>query len=213
MNTMTMAGRLCATGTLVLLSVCSASAQDRGVKQLEKVVTRAGTAVQVIVETQLQLTKTVDVYNALMAQDAKDRKALYKKLQSELAATEKKRSEIRMRSDELRGESEILFQSWTDSLKAIESADLRKRSEERQTKMRASLSDIEAAGKKALEIYVPVMKTLQDHVAYLGHDLTAPAVASLEADAAKLNEQVKGLSKRIDETVVVANGTIATMRP
>lgn len=213
MKKLTTMSVLCVAGSLALLSVGIASAQDQGVKQLEKVVMRAGTAVQVIVETQLQLGKTMDAYNALMAEDAKDRKSLYKKLQSEIAATEKKRSEIRMRADEMRGESEILFQSWTDSLPAIESADLRKRSEERQAKTRAALAEVDATGKKALELYVPVMKTLQDHVAFLAHDLTNPAIASLATDAAKLNQEVQVLSKRIDDTVVAANATIANMRP
>jgi hypothetical protein len=213
MNGVKLAGRACFSGAALLALAVTAQGQDLGVKQLEKVVTRAGTAVQTIVDTQLQLMKTMDVYNSLMAPDAKDRKALYRKLQVEMATTEKKRGEIRMRTDEMRGEAEILFQSWTDSLRAIENADLRKRSEERQNKTRATLAEVETTGHKAAELYVPVMKTLQDHVAYLGHDLTTPAILSLEPDAAKLNKQVQDLSKRMDETVTVANGTIATMRP
>jgi len=191
----------------------TARGQDAGVKQLEKVVGRAETTVEAIGATQLQLTKTMDVYNALMAQDAKDRKGLYKKLQAEMAGTEKRRGEIKVRADEMRGESEILFQSWTDSLRLIENPDLRKRSEERQAKLRAAFAEIAATGQKAADLYVPVMKTLQDQVAFLGHDLNAGALASLEQDAVKLNKQVQELSKRMDETIIIANGTISTLRP
>jgi hypothetical protein len=204
---------LCLMGLLALASTGTAADQDQGVRQLEKVAMRADATAQAMLDTQLQLMKTMDVYNGLLAPDAKDRKGLYKKLQQELANTEKRRAEIKVRADEMRGEAEILFQSWTDSLPAIEDASLRKRSEERQGKMRAAIADIATVAQKAAELCVPVIKLLQDHVAYLAHDLNVGAITSLAHDADKANKEVQELSVRIDEAVTSAHGKIAVLRP
>jgi hypothetical protein len=190
----------------------AARAQDEGVKQVEQLVKKSGSTVQAIAETKVQLMKTMDVYNALLADDAADRKGLYKKLQKEMDSTETKRAEVPVRADEMKAEADILFKSWTDSAAAIESPDLRKRSEERLAKTKASYEEIGTVGQKAAALYEPVMKTLRDHVTYLGHDLNAEAVASLKPDAAKLNEKVKELSAAIDQTITVANNNIGALR-
>jgi hypothetical protein len=174
---------------------------------------KAGATVEAIANTKVQLMKTMDVYNGLMADGATDRKGAYKKLQSEMQATEKRRSEITLKADEMKAEADALFKSWTDSMAAISDADLRKRSEERLVKTKASFAEIGTVGQKATELYGPVMKALQDQVTYLGHDLNPTAVASLKPNAAKLNDDAKELAKRIDDTITTANTAISALRP
>jgi hypothetical protein len=157
--------------------------------------------------------KTLDVYNGLMADGATDRKGAYKKLQSEMESTEKRRSEIGLKADEMKAEAETLFKSWADSAAAISDAGLRKQSEDRLAKTKASFAQIGTVGQKATEIYQPMMKALQDQVTYLGHDLNPSAVASLKPNALKLNDQAKELVKRIDDTISTANTAISALRP
>jgi hypothetical protein len=191
----------------------AAAAQDAGVKQVEALVGASGQTVQAIADTKLQLLKTMDVYNALLADDAKDRKKLYKDLQREMAGTEKRRAEIATRAGAMALEADILFKKWEASTAAIESESLRKRSEERLTKTKASYAEIRASGDKAAGLYTPVMKTLADQVTYLGHDLNPDAVASLKPDADKLNKNVHELVKAIDDTITTTNGRIGSLRP
>jgi hypothetical protein len=202
-----------AAAAIVLSLAVAGRAQDEGVKQVELLAKKAGATVEAIANTKVQLMKTVDVYNGLMADDATDRKGLYKKLQSEMATTEKRRSEIAVRADEMKAEADTLFKSWADSAAAISDADLRKRSDERLAKTKASFAEIGTVGEKAKELYAPVMKALQDQVTYLGHDLNPSAVASLKPNAVKLNDQAKELVKRIDDTITTANTAIGALRP
>jgi hypothetical protein len=205
-------GQGLATAAVLSLAV-AASAQDEGVKQVELLTKKAGATVEAIANTKIQLMKTMDVYNSLMADDAKDRKGLYKKLQSEMASTEKRRSDITLRADEMKAEADALFKSWVDSAAAISDPDLRKRSDERLAKTKESFAGIATAGDKAKDLYGPVMKALQDQVTYLGHDLNPSAVASLKPNAAKLNDQTNELVKRIDDTITTANTAIGALRP
>jgi DUF2959 family protein len=190
-----------------------AQAQDEGVKQVEALVKASGNTVQAIADTKVQLMKTIDVYNALMAEDAKDRKKLYKDLQKEMDTTEKRRAEIARRSTAMETEAQTLFKSWETSAAAIESDNLRKRSEERLAKTKASYAEVAKVGDKAGQLYEPVMKTLGDQVKYLGHDLNPGAVASLKPDADKLNARVQDLVKAVDDTITAANGRIGALRP
>jgi phosphoenolpyruvate-protein kinase (PTS system EI component) len=190
-----------------------ALAQDEGVKQVEQLTKKSGAMVEAIAGTRQQLQKTLEVYNSLMADAATDRKGLYKKLQSEMATTEKKRGEITMRAEEARLEADAVFKSWAASMAAIGDAGLRKRSEDRLERTKASFAQIGAAGQKASEAYGPLMKALDDQVTYLGHDLNPSAIASLKPDAAKLNTQAGDVAKRIDETISTANAAIGSLRP
>ena len=57
------------------------------------------------------------------------------------------------------------------------------------------------------------MKTLQDHVTFLGHDLNDSAVASLKPEAEKVNAQAKELYAAIDQATAAANTNIAALAP
>jgi hypothetical protein len=202
-----------AAAAIVLSFAVAGRSQDEGVKQVEQLTKKAGATVEAITETKTQLMKTMDVYNGLMADDATDRKSAYKKLQQEMQSTEKRRSEIALKADAMKAEADTLFQSWTNSAAAISDASLRKRSEDRLTRTKASFAEVGSVAQKASELYGPVMKALQDQVTYLGHDLNPSAVASLKPNAAKLNDQTKDLVKRIDDTIATANTAIAGLRP
>jgi hypothetical protein len=206
-------GRLSVLAAFALAFTVNARAQDEGVKQVEALVKKSGSTVQAISEAKLQVMKTMDVYNSIIADNAKDRKGLYKKLQGEMETTEKRRAEVALRADEAKAEAALVFKSWADSAAAISNPDLKKRSDERLAKTKERFAEIDAAGQKAKEAYAPVMKALQDQVTFLGHDLNAEAVSSLKPDAAKLNTQAQELGQRIDETIAIANKSIAALRP
>ena len=205
-----------ATAAAVVLcgaATVRAQAQDEGVKMVEQLVKKARSTVEAIANTKAQLGKTMEVYNTLMADTGTDRKGLYKKLQSEMNSTEERRAQIKVHADETNVEAQNVFKSWSDSASAISDPALRKRSEDRITTTRASLDKVRAAGQKASELYAPVMKTLQDQVTYLGHDLNAASVASLKPDAAKLNTRVEELNKQLDDTISTANTAIGSISP
>lgn len=186
---------------------------DGGVKQLEQLTKKARATVEAIASTKVQLQKTMDVYNALVADDATDRKGLYQKLQSEMETTEKRRAEIAVRADAMKAEADALFKGWADSAAGISDPDLRRRSDERLARTKATFADVATVGQRTSELYGPVMKAFQDQVTYLGHDLNPSAVASLKPNAVKLNDQAGELVKRIDDTITTANTAISALRP
>lgn len=203
---------LALVAALALASAAGAQSNE-GVKQIERLVKASGNTVKAIGETKVQLMKTMDVYNGLMADDAKDRKKLYSSLQKEMETTDKRRAKIGEEAAGMKAEADTLFKQWADSTAAIENPDLRQRSQERLNATKASYAEIEAVGQKAADLYGPFMKDLQDQITFLGHDLNPAAVASLKPEAAKLNEQAEKLVKSIDDTIATANQRIGALRP
>ncbi len=55
------------------------------------------------------------------------------------------------------------------------------------------------------------MKSLQDQVTFLGHDLNPGAVAALKPNAEKLNAQAQELFAAIDKTTAAANDNISKL--
>jgi conjugal transfer/entry exclusion protein len=187
------------------------AAQDEGVKQVQQLIKKAQAQVESINDAKLQLQKTADAYNAMLAPDVKDRRDAYKQLQKEMANTEKKRAEVSTRNGEMNTEADKLFKSWQDSLASIQSPDLRKRSEDRLKRTQDRFAEIRQAGDHASNLYDPFMKTLKDQVAYLGHDLNPGAVTSLKPEADKLNAQAKDLYAAIDKVTAGANANITKL--
>ena len=188
------------------------SAQDEGVKQVEQLIKKANAGVESINDTKLQLQKTMEAYNAVLLPDVKDRRDAYKKLQKEVATTEKKRAMVSTRNGEMNVEAGRLFKNWEGSTAAIQDPELRQRSQQRLGQAKARYSEIETNGQGAARLYTPFMKALQDQVTYLGHDLNPGAVATLKPEADKLNAQAKELYFAIDKTTAAANNNISQLR-
>jgi DUF2959 family protein len=188
------------------------SAQDEGVKQVEQLIKKANAGVESINDTKLQLQKTMEAYNAVLAPDVKDRRDAYKKLQKEVATTEKKRAMVSTRNGEMNVEAGRLFKNWEGSTAAIQDPELRQRSQQRLGQAKARYSEIETNGQGAARLYTPFMKALQDQVTYLGHDLNPEAVATLKPEADKLHAQAKELYSAIDKTTAAANNNISQLR-
>jgi len=207
-----MKARVIVMGAGLALVATAAHAQE-GVKQVEQLIKKATATVKSIDETKAQIQKTMDAYNMVMAPETKDRKSAYSKLQKEMNTTERKRADISIRADEMNVEADVLFKNWSASTAAISDPALREKSEKRLADARARYADIQADGRKADSLYLTFMKTLRDHVTFLGHDLNDSAVASLKPESAKVNAQAKELFAAIDQATGAANTNIGALKP
>jgi len=199
------------SGVVLIAMTSGASAQDEGVKRIEQLIKKANAQVQSINDAKQQLQKTMGAYNAVFAPDAKDRRGAYKKLQEEMATADKKRAVVSSRSMEMNADADQLFKSWEASAASIQNPDLRQRSEGRLNQTRDRFAELRKTGQSASDLYAPFMKSLQDQVTFLGHDLNPGAVASLKPDADRLNDQAVDLFAAIDKVTLAASANIAKL--
>src|SRR6185436_20058880 len=102
-----------------------------GPDQTQKLVKSVESTVKSIGETRQQLEKTLAGYNSIMEQTAKDTKDAYKSLGKDIADSEKRVGDARIKVDEMNAEAQRHFTAWKENAAAITDAGLRKRSEER----------------------------------------------------------------------------------
>jgi chromosome segregation ATPase len=203
---------LLAAAALLLVAV-PLRAQDEGIKQTERLIKASGETIQAIAEAKMQLQKTLDGYNTLVADQAKDRKGAYKTLVKDMDTARAKADEAGKRRAAMEQEAQTLFAGWSKSAEAISSEDLKKRSIQRLQDTQKRYDGILAEIRKAREQFDPLMKDLGDQVTYLGHDLNPSAAASLKPDADKLNEKAAKLLAQVDEANKAARDYINTLRP
>ena len=196
-----------------LLAPVAVRAQDEGLKQVDRLIKVSGETVQSIAEAKLQLERTVTGYNAILAEQAKDRRGAYKDLIKDKDNTQTKVEAVRQRVAGMEQEANTLFAAWAKNVEGITEEGLRKKSQARLDDTKKRFGDILSAGKQAREAYDPFMKQLADQITYMGHDLNPEAVASLKPDAAKLNDQATKVFARVDETMKVAREYINSLRP
>jgi hypothetical protein len=202
-----------AVGVLALTTMANLAAQGDGVKQIEQLIKKSTAAVKAVEDTKLQIQKTMDAYNLVVAPETTNRKSAYGKLQKEMENTKKKQAAIALRGGEASGDADTLFKSWQASTSAISDAALRGKSEERLAAAQARVAEIQADNRRADELYATFMKALEDQVTYLGHDLNASSVASLKQESATLNTQASELYAAIEKATSSAAAAIAALSP
>jgi hypothetical protein len=202
-----------AVGILSLAAITAVGAQGDGVKQIELLIKKSTAAVRAVDDTKLQVQKTMDAYNLVVAPETMNRKSAYGKLRKEMDATKKKQAAIAVRGGEASAEADTLFKSWQASTAAISDANLRTKSQQRLAAAQARVTEIQDDNKRADELYATFMKALEDQVTYLGHDLNASSVASLKEESAKLNTQASELYAAIEKATSSAAAAIAALSP
>jgi len=181
-------------------------------KRTDKLIGKAEGTVKQAVSAREEIQKTLDSYNAVFKSDVKDVRDAYKSVEKGIERTEKQREAVKLAMDEMKVEADAYFASWTESLQQIESADLRKRSQDRMAETRGHFDGVLSAVADARAQYEPFVKNLKDQWTYLGHDLNAEGIKSLKPDADKLNAQAVELFKKIDAGMKKANDYIASLK-
>ena len=184
-----------------------------GQEQTQKLVKSVESTVKSIGDTRQQLEKTVAGYNSIMEQTAKDTKDAYKGLNKDIAESEKKVGDARLKVDEMNAEAQRHFTAWRESAAAISDPALRKKSEQRLVDAQARFQKIEAAGKDAGQSFDTLMKDLKNQSTFLGSDLNASAISALKPDAAKFNSRAKTVFQKIDGVNKMFGDYVASIKP
>ena len=189
------------------------AAAQAGPEQTAKFLKTVEATVRSIGESRTQLQKTVATYNSITEMTAKDLKDAYKDLGKDVADSEKKVADGRLKADEMNTAAESYFSLWKASAAAISDPGLRKRSEERLAASQAQFGKIVVAGKDARQSFDTLMIDVKDQSTFLGHDLNASAIATLKPNAAKFNARANTVFAKTDGVTKMYEEYVASMRP
>jgi hypothetical protein len=158
-----------------------------------------------------QFQSALEAFRAVEDFDGGGLEKLYDELKHELDASEKRVAAVSGRIDSIETVAADLFAEWQGELDEMQSADLRRRSEETLARTKERYSGLIAAMKRAESKMEPVLGVFRDHVLFLKHNLNAQAIASLEGSLASIESDVGNLIRDMEASIAEADAFIETI--
>ena len=184
-----------------------------GIHKRDILVDRVENARDAQSEAQHQFKSALDQFGAVINLDNSDLKSAYERLNDEYEESRAAAEEVSARIEKVEDVAGALFKEWADELKLYKSADLRRSSQrklkETQSRYRRMLASMHRA-EKSME---PVLRSFQDNVLFLKHNLNAQAIGSLRSEFSTLKGEIDGLIKSMNEAIQTSNQFIAEIKP
>ena len=202
---------------LVMMMGCSkayyGAMEKVGVHKRDILVDRVESARDAQSEAQHQFKSALDQFGAVINIENSDLKKAYEKLKAEYEDSRDAAEKVSARIEKVEDVANALFMEWSDELKLYKSAEFRRSSrrklKETRTRYRRMLASMHRA-EKSME---PVLRSFQDNVLFLKHNLNAQAIGSLRTEFSTLKGEIDGLIKRMNEAIQTSNQFIAEIKP
>lgn len=204
-------GLIFAVGACLILGGTPIFAQAKSAKDaqnLEKAADGAEKSIQDVVE---HVKSMLESYNTIVGGKAKDVQSEYKKLSSDLKATDKKIQTATKGTDAMNKQADKFFVQWEKELDEYSSDSMKEKSTQRLETAKQRYQSLGQTLDEASKAFEPLMQNLNDQILFLGRDLSDAAIADLQDEAAKLNQQAEDVFENIEGMIAKAHDADAAM--
>lgn len=184
-----------------------------GVEKRDIIVDRVEEAQQAQEETKETFADALEAFRAVVDVEGGELEAVYDRLKDELASAESRARSLNGRIDAVEDVADDLFREWQDELEAYTSESLRRSSERLLRDTRRSYDSLIRAMRRAESKVDPVLDAFRDQVRFLKHNLNARAIASLQPELERVEEDVAELIAEMEAAIAEARAFIAGMNP
>jgi len=203
---------------LLLLTVgCSkayyGAMEKVGVHKRDILVDRVESARDAQSEAQHQFKSALDQFGAVINIENSDLKQAYEKLKAEYEDSRDAAEKVSARIEKVEDVATALFKEWSDELKLYKSAELRRSSQRKLKQTRTRYRRMLASMHRAEKSMEPVLRSFQDNVLFLKHNLNAQAIGSLRTEFSTLKGEIDGLIKSMNEAIQTSNQFIDEIKP
>ncbi|MGZ0656628.1 DUF2959 domain-containing protein [Coraliomargarita sp. W4R53] len=192
-------------------SVYYASMEKFGIEKRELMVDRVEDARDEQADAKETFANALEAFTAVTEYKGGDLEDVYSKINAAYEDSLKAAERVSKRIDKVESVAEALFAEWEQELDAYESASLRRSSERSLRETRASYSGMISKMRKAEASMTPVVELFEDQVLYLKHNLNARAIAALDVEVVKIQEEVASLVKEMEASIDEANAFMSRL--
>lgn len=201
------------SGLLVACQSTYYSAMEKlGYEKRDILVERVEDARDAQEETKETFASTLEEFSALVDFDGGDLERLYTRLKGRLAESERAAEGVTARIESIEKVADALFTEWEEELGQYNSETLRRQSADQLQRTRRQCNELIATMRRAEGKIPPVLTAFRDQVLFLKHNLNAQAIASLENEAVRIQDNVASLIAEMEAAIEEANAFIASMR-
>ncbi len=183
-----------------------------GIHKRDILVDRVENARDAQSEAQQQFKSALDQFGAVINIENSDLKMAYDKLKAEYEDSKEAAENVSARIGKVEAVADDLFKEWANELKLYKSADLRRSSQRKLKETRSRYHRMLASMHRAEKSMKPVLRSFQDNVLFLKHNLNAQAIGSLRTEFSTLKGEINGLIKSMNEAIQTSNQFIAEIR-
>ncbi|WP_341936429.1 DUF2959 domain-containing protein [Marinimicrobium sp. C2-29] len=161
---------------------------------------------------QEQFESALAQFKSVVSVDGGELEKTYNTLNREYEDSFDSAEEIRKRIDSVESVAEDLFDEWEEELDRYSSDTLRRDSERKLESTRQQYSQLIGLMRVSEERLDPVLQAMEDQVLFLKHNLNTQAIASLQEEAVRIDDDVGQLIDALRKSIAEADSFIQTMR-
>jgi len=199
----------------LLLSSCASvqySALEKvGVYKRDILVDRVEDAREAQQDAKEQVVSAYEQFTSLVNVDGGELEQTYKKLDKTVRKTEGQVEEIDDRIAAIERVADDLFEEWQKELDQYSSQTLRQSSARKLDATKTRYGTMLDSMKRARERIDPVLRTFQDQVLFLKHNLNARALDALKSEVGSIETKVAGLIAEMETAIAEADQFVASM--
>lgn len=160
-------------------------------------------------EAKEQFQSTLEQFSSVVNFDGGELEKTYKSLRDELESSEKKAEAVSDHIDSVEKVAKDLFKEWRGELKQYSSASLRTQSERQLNQTEQRYEKLMAAMRRAEALIEPVLEPFRDQVLFLKHNLNAQAIAALQGELVKVENDTTRLIAELETSIAAADRFIS----
>lgn len=207
---------ICTLALALILSACSSAyysaMESIGIPKRDIMIDRVEDARDAQQDGQEQFESALAQFQSIITVEGGELEKTYNKLNDEYEDSVDSAEEIRERIDSVEDVAEALFDEWEDELDRYTSDTLRRDSERKLKSTRQQYSQLIGLMRNSEERLDPVLQAMEDQVLFLKHNLNTQAIASLQQEAVRIDNDVEQLIAALKESIAEANSFIQSMR-
>jgi len=162
--------------------------------------------------TKVQFASALEQFQSVVKFSGGALEEKYTKLNAAYERSKQSAANVRSRNDDVEDVARALFREWDAELKQYTNPALKASSAQQLQQTRSRFEQMMAAMRRAEASIDPVLRTFNDQVLYLKHNLNAQAVGSLQSELRSVEANTAALIREMNASIAEAEKFIATMR-
>lgn len=198
--------------TIALLGGCQTAyygAMEKvGVHKRDIMVGRVKDARDAQSDAKEEFKDALTLFSEVVKVDGGDLEKTYDKLSDAFERSEKEAAAVHGRIDSVEDVAKALFKEWNGELKQYSNGNLRRESKRQYDETMAQYKQLMKTMRSAAATMDPVLAAFRDQVLFLKHNLNSRAIASIQSEAAQVEEDVARLIREMEASIAEADAFI-----
>lgn len=207
---------LCVIVLALLLTACSSAYYNAwekvGYHKRDILVSRVENARDAQEDAQQEFKDALEQFGSIVAIQETDLKKAYDKLSSEYEDSESAAEEVSDRINKVESVATALFKEWEKEIEQFTNAEYKRSSSRQLSETRTRYKAMLATMRRSEQSMQPVLRTFNDNVLFLKHNLNAQAIGSLRGEFASLQEDIARLVTDMNRSIAESNAFIAELQ-